>query len=208
MTFERCDFNNSQLSVTAEPELRSTVGNIALKECSLGGGVVIGNALLEDITIDNLKAPSRFVTHGAVFHRVTLQGEITGTVTVSDRNFMDDSDHGRQRMQAANAEFYAGVDDWALDITDARFTDEFELESAIPARLLKVDKARQAIVLRERVTRADWQSIDFGLTGWDMHIKRMINLDHEFALLVASESRTQQQELAIIDQLRAMNVID
>src|SRR5262249_49564276 len=118
--FRRCDFKGCLVSITDNPNLRTTIRNVSLVECSENGGS-IGTAIVENVIIEDLKTSGLFQTFGAVFNRVTLRGKFDRLMISNDR--LPDSSRNPgyeydyvKLFRAANAEYYRHVD-WALDIS-------------------------------------------------------------------------------------------
>src|SRR5207248_1944489 len=82
MEFRHCEFRSGALSIATRPELRSTVRNVKLVDCFVGGAHV-HTAVIEDSIVDGLRTAGLFQAWGPVFKHVTVQGKI-GRVMISD----------------------------------------------------------------------------------------------------------------------------
>jgi len=170
--FRRCHLEDCAVSVTENPNLRTTIRNVLLVDCS-ENGCSIGNAIVEDVLVENLKSPGLFQSFGAAFNRVVLRGRIDRLMITNDvlpSVLMDERDRLREidAFRLANAEYYRHVD-WALDISRAEFK-ELDIRG-IPSRLIRRDSETQIVVSRERVVEGDWRELDFreSLTSFSLN---------------------------------------
>jgi hypothetical protein len=160
--FRRCQFEDCVVSITHDPILRSTIRNMSLIEC-IENGASIGNAIAEDVIIENLKAPGLFQTFGAAFKHVMLRGRIdrlmisNEVLPRSDVNLPYQYENV-EAFREANAEYYRHVD-WALDISQAEFK-ELDIRG-VPGRLIRRDPETQILVTRQRVLQDDWRALPF-----------------------------------------------
>jgi hypothetical protein len=154
MSFENCTFTGCILSMTNDISRRSTVRNVHLKSCA-SNGCAVGPAIFEDCSIDGLATNDLLILWGALFKHVTLSGDI-GKLKVNQ--MVDPMKRGPEvqgPFDDFRREYYRSLD-WALDISGARFRDEFETRG-IPARLFRLDLETQAVITRERALRPGWQ---------------------------------------------------
>jgi len=170
--FRRCHFDGCLVSMTQKPNLRTTIRNVSLIDCT-ENGCSIGTAIVENAFIENLKAPGLFQTFGAVFNRVTLRGRIDRLMITNDvlpSVLMVEEDRQREidTFRHANAKYYSHVE-WALDISQGEFR-ELEIRG-IPSRLIRRDPETQIVVTRERVAESDWRQLDFSesLTSFSLN---------------------------------------
>lgn len=174
--FEQCSFSNVSISRIRAPSFRSTIRRADFLNCHAGPGTWIGAPLLEDVVIEGLTTSQRLDSHGAAFHRVVLRGSI-GAMMLSD--FVPAAEREEQRRSTAafeesNAAIYESIQDFALDISQATFTDTFDIRSVIPAHLIRRNPETQFLVTRNRAEDRKFQELDFGMTGWDLCIGRML----------------------------------
>jgi hypothetical protein len=136
----------------------------------------------------------------------------------------DDEEHFLERMRAlelpsgpppgpanpfarANARFYAGID-WALDISEARFTGVELYRSDIPARLIRRDPETQAVVHREVLLGSAWREI-LADSSWRFAIHRFLETGFDDTVLVACKrGRYFDEGMAAIRCLRAAGLAD
>lgn len=161
--FHRCQFEFCSVSITHEPELRSTVSNVRLANCTVNGGT-IDRAIIEDCLVENLKTPGLFQTFGTVFKHVVLRGKFermmlnNNTLPRGDLNPPYDYE-SVEAFRAANAEYYRHVD-WALDISQGQFRS-LDVRG-IPCRLIRRDPETQVVVTKKRLLESDdWREMAF-----------------------------------------------
>lgn len=178
---EQCTFTGCALSLATEPARRTTVRRIEAMSCFLAA-CEIQTAVIEDVIVDGLRSNDLVTTHGAVFGRVTLRGNL-GRILLSPVVDAAELDSERQRAFAeANAAYYRQVD-WALDISEARFS-EATIRS-VPARLIRRDPRTQVVVTRERAASGDWRRLDLNGTYWPTAIEGMLERGDLDVVLVA-----------------------
>ena len=191
--FRRCSFQGSSISVTRDPQKRSTFRNIRLIDCDVRG-CSIDTAVLEDIYVERLKTHNMLCCWGAAFKHVKLKGPVgkimfncavsTGMATPDEQRAFDE----------ANAAYYASVD-WALDISEAEF-EEGDIRG-IPSRLIRRDSESQAVVTREKALKGQWQTLDLSKT-WYAHSMNLLltNLsNHPDIVLVAPKRHRKYRDL-------------
>ncbi len=148
--FRRCSFQGCGISVTRDPQKRSTFRNIRLIDCDVRG-CAAETAILEDIYVERLKTHNLLACWGAVFKHVTLKGRI-GSIMVNPAVATGTAKREEQHaFDEANAAYYASVD-WALDISEAEFEVEPDIRN-IPARLIRRDADTQVVVTREKALK-------------------------------------------------------
>ena len=111
----------------------------------------------------------------------------------------------REPYVLANRHFYQGVD-WALDITEARFTG-VEFSSGIPADLVRRDPESQVILRRSSVVDGTWRErVDNMLaTIW---IEDFVRAGFDDTILVAGKhGRGFANEMAAIGSLRDAGLV-
>jgi uncharacterized protein YjbI with pentapeptide repeats len=142
----RCEFTGSNLSQFDDPELGLVVRDVTATRCLVRRSSMNG-ARLENVLVDGLTTTGTVMLQGCVFRRVTLRGRV-GSLMVMPPNFGLE-----QAMQKALADgivrFYQDVD-WALDISEAEFT-EANLYY-VPGDLVKRDPETQYLLRRDSFT--------------------------------------------------------
>jgi hypothetical protein len=116
-------------------------------------------AAIERCELDGLKraGPSPLFLFACMFDRVRLTGRLTGIKINPEPDMLASDPAARARWVAATRAFYAGVD-WALDISEARFSSAPSLE-AVPGHLVRRDPSRQVLVRREALAGRDVRSL-------------------------------------------------
>jgi hypothetical protein len=191
LEFVRCSFQSSAISITLEPALRSTIRNVRLINCQQRG-CSLWPAVVEDVVVERFRTNGLFQTWGAVFKHVTMRGRI-GRVMLSPYVAPSMATPEQQRaFDAANAEYYSGVD-WALDISEGEF-DECELQR-VPAQLVRRDPETQVVITREKAMRGTWRDLDLSKTHWKTSIEFFLERGDADVVLVAGKRARKYRDL-------------
>ena len=161
--FYQCRFDGCLISITRNPNLRTTVRNVSLTNCALNGGS-IGTAIIEDVVVNDLRISGLCQIFGAVFKHVTLCGRIGNFMANNDvlpdlfvnREYQHED---VELFREVNTAYYRHVD-WAIDISQAEFAKEVDIRG-VPGRLIRRDPETQILVMRERVLDSDWRDLPF-----------------------------------------------
>lgn len=200
LQFRKCEFLSCGISNTTAPEKRSVAREIRLEDCS-ERGCAIDTLIAEDIVVDRFETHGLLQTWGAVFKHVTLRGRL-GRFMFSDR--VSTGMATRQEQAAfdeANAAYYRGVD-WALDLTEAEFTEEPDIRG-VPGRLIRRDPRTQIVITRERAMTGTWRQLDLSRTSWGAYIQGMLDDGYPDVVLVApKKSRRFKDAVMGIERLR------
>lgn len=182
MEFRRCNFIDCSISITYNPQNRSTIRNVQLVKCEVVGGSLYP-AIVEEVLVDGLGTAGLLQAWGAAFKHVTLRGKI-GRIMITNGLFpsLEVTSDMQRRLAAANAAYYADVD-WALDISEAEF-QEFDLRG-LPSRLVRRDPETQVVVTRAKALQGEWKKLDLSNTYWDTAIEFMLQRGDEDVVLVA-----------------------
>ena len=176
MSFRSCFFDNCLLSKERLDGLRTEVCNVRLEECKLVG-CNIGPALLSDAIAVNSTANGLTIFWGSLFRRVKFVGRVSAfkinkfVTSLPDAGMQAIYDNSRR-------EFYKNAD-WAIDISEARFTS-FDCEG-IPARLFRLDLETQGVVRRENVP-ADWRTKFYDTNAWGPWVSHLLGTDDSDAV--------------------------
>lgn len=202
--FSNCVFDNSALSLTKSPQLRSTVRNVRLTACvSVNCG--IGPALFDDVIIDGLETNDLLICWSPLFRHVTLKGKI-GKIKVNiAAHFVDRSPEVQRPFDEARNQFYEIVD-WALDISEAQF-NEFDLHG-VPARLVRRDCATQAIVTRDKALRPGWRDrLSSANKFWPMVIDMFLQQNEPDIILVAPKGKRKKDFTRLVEGLNELRQV-
>lgn len=206
----RCTFTECQAPLQRTLAHRPTLCNLSLTRCHFAASE-LGAVIAEDCTIDTIWfhrgiwSPQRI--EGCAFKHVTIRGNVTGPVAIwppawwgNHRSVGDDP------IVVANQRYYETVD-WALDISEARFTGISMQPCDIPARLIRRDPATQVVTTRDSLANGDWAAACIDSGGWQMAIQDFIASGLPDTVLVASvRGRHFKGELAAIERLRDIGV--
>jgi hypothetical protein len=132
-----------------------------------------------------------FFLWGVMAQRVTLRGRIGGLIwnpPGTDREWQP-SDFAPARR------FYDAVDDWALDVSEARFTSVPSLRFGPPGRLVRHDPETQPLVTREGASLA-LQRLPVAMSVWTVVLDEFVRSPwpDEMVLIPALAARKAQRE--------------
>ena len=187
MEFRKCRFVSCAISITVNPELRSTVRNVRIMNCEHVSGN-LGPAIVEDVLADGFKTNGLFQTWGAVFKHVTWRGMI-GRVMLSPAVAPGRATKAQQEaFDNANATYYSEVD-WALDLSEAE-VEEIDIRG-IPGRLIRRDPMTQVLITRANAARGEWRRLNLSKTYWATCLQEFLK-DGEPALVLVAPKRNKK----------------
>lgn len=141
-------FTGCVLAQFDDPALTLEVRDGSIERCRVERCSAQG-VFFDEITVDTLKFAQLHQFYGCVFRHVTLRGKITGTVMAIGPHA---SLPNRPDHLAGIVQRYKDVD-WALDISEALFTDaDFYY---VPGHLIRRDESTQFLLERERFAGVD-----------------------------------------------------
>ncbi len=195
LEFRKCSFVSVDISTTLNVRRRSTIRNVKIFDCEQRG-CTLGPAIVEDVSIHNIKTHTLFQTWGAVFKHTTISGNI-GRLMVSPL-IAPGLAKPKQQLQfdLANAQYYSTVD-WALDIRDAQFI-EVDIRN-LPTRLILRDPETQFIITRQKALEGNWRQVDLADEYWKIIINLFLDFGYEDNLLIAP--RLNRRFRALLDDL-------
>lgn len=165
LAFYRCRFERCAVSITLDPGKRSTFCRMKIVQCEeVNCG--IWPAIIEDVMIDGLETGQLLIANACAYRHVVLRGKV-GSIKLRRAVPYTSSvpawgvPRVQERMDRANAEYYAKVD-WALDISEAEFTSG-EVEG-IPLDLVRRDPETQVIVRSKAIQEGLWRQVDLSGT--------------------------------------------
>jgi hypothetical protein len=191
LEFRQCRFVACGISITRDPQRRSTIRDVRLVECEQRG-CTLDTAIVEDVVVDGFRTDGLFQAWGAVFKHVTLSGKI-GRIMISPAVATGMATPTQQRaFDEANESYYSSVD-WALDISGAEF-EEGEIQG-VPAHLVRRDSSSQVVVKREKAMRGDWRKLDLSKTHWATSIEFLLERGEPDVVLVAPKRHRKYRDL-------------
>lgn len=148
LSLAHMSINNCDIPFERRPELRARVSNISIFQCEHYANSADG-ALFHEVVVTELRGSSKAPTilRGCVYSRVTLRGRMGGLWLSSSESFLYEDPHLQAAYRAANAAEYRTID-WALDITEAKFSHYFSL-AGIPASLIRRRSEDHFVMTRE-----------------------------------------------------------
>jgi uncharacterized protein YjbI with pentapeptide repeats len=157
--YESCFFDNCHNYLPKNPNNRLHLSNIDLTDCSNRGCSIYG-AEIENVNVHNLRSYQKHLLFlwACVFNQVTLTGKI-GSLKINWGIEPTPITEAQAKWEEANIRFYEDVD-WALDISNARFSFGISLE-AIPGYLIRRDPETQVLVTRESASSVDLDKLDW-----------------------------------------------
>jgi len=188
--FRNCSFENCYLSQNTNPFYRTTIRNIDIFDCT-AKNCDTGTAIIESVTIKNLRTRGLLKISGSVFSKVVLKGNIGQLMinnTVSS-NYSDDEVHA---FKKENEKYYSEVN-WALDISEANFI-ECDIRG-IPSELIKRDADTQKVVTRKKADKIKFDELDLNRRYFLIAIQNMLEFGYDDTVLIAPKQATDFQEL-------------
>jgi hypothetical protein len=205
--FEHCQFYNCVFSRTDIPVFRSAARNVQLIDCEISN-CSIGPAILEDVVIDGLKTHGLPICWGTLFKNVVLRGEL-GNIKVN--KWIDPTpDPSCQRAFDEDRDNFYHQIDWAIDISEARFKDEFDMRG-VPSRLVRFDAKTQGVVTRESALKEGWRERvrsrnDYWVYGIDLFLQEGDD-DVVFAAPKAAPTQKFRDLLDSLNELKELGVV-
>ncbi|MBI3839914.1 MAG: hypothetical protein HY288_18480 [Planctomycetia bacterium] len=204
LEFRNCTFQSCSISNTRSPQLRTTLRNLRLTNCTQYG-CYLHAAIVEDVVVDRAHSHG-FQTWGAVFKHVTLQGTIDYLMTSRLAVAGLATPQEQRAFDQANAEYYRHVD-WALDISRGEFAD-LELRG-VPGRLIRRDPETQALITRQAILDSRWRKLEFHSdvtsVAIDVFLKRG---EGDYVLVAPKRAKRFDAQLADIELLRRAGIAE
>lgn len=153
-----CTLKGCRLVQSVDPGLSLVVRDVVLERCRMEG-CDAGGVYFEDVTVDTLHLARLHLASGCVFKHVTLRGKI-GPIMAIPPNPMSPL---KSQFTAAIVEKYKEVD-WALDISEAIFSDaDFYY---VPGELIRRDVNTQVLLRREAFGDLDPRGLPGSVGIW------------------------------------------
>ncbi len=198
LDFERCAFGGGAImQETDDPAYALVVSNVSLRKCKTGNVVLYG-VRFEDVTVDTLGHGKAIELEACVCTHVVLRGKL-GAVRFSPAV----EDGSRAVLAPAAAKLYEHVD-WALDITEAEFSD-IEIWD-VPGHLVKRDPETQFLIRREAAAAADIDALpEFA----KIYVERAAEAPYETSVLAAPiRSKSFEETLNAFRRLRDLGIAE
>lgn len=201
--FDHCSFDHCHV-IGVAPDARPVLERIVLANCSISQRAysTVGNVVIRDVEIINLKSRGMTQLWNCVFDRVVLRGRFDA-IMIGLRWTMP--------MDAAIAAVVAKEQqsvDWAVDISQAEFRDiNFD---DIPASLVKRDPETQAVIRRDRLIASGWNPAEAPNTLATIVMGDLLKSAASDALLIAPkrDKKYFAQVMESIRQLRAEGIAE
>lgn len=198
-----CTFQFCALSLTQSMMRRSIVTGVRLTNC-VAINCTIGPAVVDDVLIDGLKTLDLLICWSPFLRHVVLRGKV-GTIKVNAAPGVEASDETLEQFALARADFYAATD-WALDITEAEFT-ELSIRG-IPSRVVRRDTRDQVVVTRQKAADPSWRSrVRPGNTYWPYLLDLFLESDEDEVVLVAPRATRKKKYTELLDGLKNLRDI-
>jgi hypothetical protein len=198
LAFEQCRFAGGGIMQAGEdPAYGLVVSNVSLRKCK-AGNVLLYGIRFDDVTVDTLSHSKPIELEACVCKHVVLRGNL-GAV-----RFSPAIDEDSQKVLApAAAKLYEDID-WALDITEARFSD-IEIWD-VPGHLVKRDPETQFLIRRDVAAAAN---ID-ALPGYaQVLVERAAEAPYETSVLAAPiRSKSYEEALRALHELRDLGIAE
>ncbi len=152
--FDRCRFEGGSLVQYDDPSCGLVVRNVAFRKCRAGKASFHG-VRFEQITVDGVMHPSMVNFKGCLFDQVALSGPVGKIMTSPAHSSLDEG--LRAEFEVAAQRFYANLNGWALDISEAEFSDA-ELRQ-VPGNLVRRDPGTQFLVYKHAAAAADLDTL-------------------------------------------------
>jgi hypothetical protein len=150
---EHCTFENCVFGFNRKPfsEKRDTIEDSVFRNCKISK-CLMGSAIIRNIRVTDLSGDT-LICWGTFFDQVILDGKISPLMIHGIPGGMSNNS-SRQEYRAIAEQFYTGVK-FALDISNAQFSDFSIRTGAIPLSLVRRDVKSQFIVLRSQQSISD-----------------------------------------------------
>jgi hypothetical protein len=185
LTFKECTFDGCGVVSIDSPRKRSVLRNIELESCAESRCSIVG-AILDGVTVKNLKVTDALMPRGCLFRHVVLSGRIGRVIISTDVSAPTRPDSALElRFAEHSTDFYQSVD-WALDISTAVFSDVTIW--GIPSVLVRRDLRSQIVVTREKAMEGKWRNLDLSSTYWPTAFEMFLKRGDSDMVLVAPKA--------------------
>jgi hypothetical protein len=197
--FRKCEFTRCSLASTFDVNLRSSLRNVAIRDCSVAN-TRIGAALIDRVVVDGLKTRGLLQLWAAAFRHVTLRGRIGRVIISPDVAPMTASPSQQRTFDEANRRWSRDVD-WALDVREAE-CEELDLWG-VPGRLVRLEPRDQVLITREVALKGEWRRLDLSGSWWAVALERLANSSLDSCAVIAPRRHaTYKRQVAALRVLR------
>ena len=203
LAISNCTFDNCLLRPQSISGAWNSIRNVALrnvkqKSCS------VYTSKIETCSIHNLRVHGRhpLIMWGCVYSETSLSGKI-GFIKINRSVGLNEAAETAQPLwDKAMREFYAGVD-WALDISNAKFTSSVSFE-AVPGDKIRRDPETQVLVTRDGLSKMDWRQLNYGNSGFGVAIDWFLHgsLFDSTVLAARTGGRETRSDIEVLCMLR------
>jgi hypothetical protein len=180
-----------------------------IRDCRASGArqqnVVLWGTAIENCALDGLRraGPSPMFLNACVMRQVTLRGMIGAIKATTSYAVFRSDPRVQQRWTDAIVAYYRGVD-WALDISEARFSAGMTF-ATVPGDLVRRDPRRQVLVRRLSLADRRWIASPRRIAlEW---FEKKSPFD-SVVLVGRDEPRHRQADLDALQQLRDLGVAE
>lgn len=200
LSFEQCTFEGGAIvQEEADASYQLVIEHVSLKRCKTGSTQIHG-VRFKNVTVDTLRHPA-IVFIGCVCERVVLRGNF------GDIRFRQPDDEEEKRVLApAAAAIYETVD-WALDISEAKFTNLEILD--IPGYLVVRDPETQFLIRRDAAAALTPDQIANLSTWAQIYVERAVDVPYE-TVVAAAPVRSKSFDVAMqaLESLRELGIME
>ncbi|MEU4522967.1 hypothetical protein AB0F52_30195 [Amycolatopsis sp. NPDC024027] len=198
LAFEQCTFAGGALMQEQDdPAYGLLVRDVSLQKCKVGNVVLYG-IRCDGVTVDTLGHSKPIEFEACVFEHVVLRGNL-GAVRFSPAI----DDESRKVLAPAAVKLYEEID-WALDITEAKFSG-IEMWD-VPGHLVKRDPETQFLVRRDAAAAANIDALPFYA---QILIERAAEAPYETSVLAApARSKDFEEALDAFRKLRDLGIAE
>jgi len=203
---ERCEFGFCGLCKTIDLKRRTTVRNVHIKDCVVLNHTSVGPAILEDITVENIKTYGLFILWDPLFKHVTLRGNV-GQIKINPVAGVDADLKPELQIpfNEAKAKYYQDLD-WALDISEARF--QVLDMCGVPSHLVRRDTESQVVVTRQKALSQGWrEKLHPSNTYWTDILNVFIQDEEPDIILAAPKALPRKKYEKLLDGLKDLREI-
>lgn len=185
-----CRFIQWQQPADRSPADRPSLRRVTATGCHFDA-CDLGPVIAEDCTVvrptfhRGIWGPQ--LVGGCALRHVTIRGPVTGSLLVTyARRLGPIGAAASDPFVEANRAFYQDVD-WALDISEAAFTNVDMWRSDIPSDLVRRDPETQAIMRRKDLLDARWRTLNLPDPSAALGIERFLDSELPDTIIVASK---------------------